>query len=359
MYKKVVSKAPGRVCLFGDHQDYLGLPIIATTINNEIIIQAEKNSSNEFKIYKKDLGLTDIITLNNEFDKDERDFLKIALNVMKDYDCIPKSGYDITITSTIPINSGLSSSSALIVAWVNFLLTTFTNYEITPNLLAEIAYRIEVLEIDGSGGKMDQYTIANGKTIYLDTVTNDIKPFNHKLCDMVIGVSNQGKDTQGLLRSLKESASKSIQVVNSHVKDFSLKNIKNIDLEECLKFLDESLKPYFRAAVGNYKTTIDAKNEFKKENLNIEKIGDLMNVHHNFLKNDLKITTPEIDNMIDIAREFGSLGTKIVGSGGGGSIVCLSNDRSASSKIVNELKSYGVKDAFIANQGKGPTIYYE
>lgn len=359
MYKKVVSKAPGRVCLFGDHQDYLGLPIIATTINNEIIIQAEKNSSNEFKIYKKDLGLTDIITLNNEFDKDERDFLKIALNVMKDYDCIPKSGYDITITSTIPINSGLSSSSALIVAWVNFLLTTFTNYEITPNLLAEIAYRIEVLEIDGSGGKMDQYTIANGKTIYLDTVTNDIKPFNHKLCDMVIGVSNQGKDTQGLLRSLKESASKSIQVVNSHVKDFSLKNIKNIDLEECLKFLDESLKPYFRAAVGNYKTTIDAKNEFQKENLNIEKIGDLMNIHHNFLKNDLKITTPEIDNMIDIAREFGSLGTKIVGSGGGGSIVCLSNDRSASSKIVNELKSYGVKDAFIANQGKGPTIYYE
>lgn len=359
MYKKVVSKAPGRVCLFGDHQDYLGLPIIATTINNEIIIQAEKNSSNEFKIYKKDLGLTDIITLNNEFDKDERDFLKIALNVMKDYDCIPKSGYDITITSTIPINSGLSSSSALIVAWVNFLLTTFTNYEITPNLLAEIAYRIEVLEIDGSGGKMDQYTIANGKTIYLDTVTNDIKPFDHKLCDMVIGVSNQSKDTQGLLRSLKESASKSIQVVNSRVKDFSLKNIKNIDLEECLKFLDESLKPYFRAAVGNYKTTIDAKNEFQKENLNIEKIGDLMNIHHNFLKNDLKITTPEIDNMIDIAREFGSLGTKIVGSGGGGSIVCLSNDRSASSKIVNELKSYGVKDAFIANQGKGPTIYYE
>ena len=359
MYKKVVSKAPGRVCLFGDHQDYLGLPIIATTINNEIIIQAEKNSSNEFKIYKKDLGLTDIITLSKELDKYERDFLKIALNVLKDYDCIPKSGYDITITSTIPINSGLSSSSALIVAWVNFLLTTFTNYEITPNLLAEIAYRIEVLEIDGSGGKMDQYTIANGKTIYLDTVTNDIKPFDHNLCDMVIGVSNQSKDTQGLLKSLKESASKSIQVVNSHVKDFSLKNIKNIDLEECLKFLDESLKPYFRAAVGNYKTTIDAKNEFEKESLNIEKIADLMNIHHNFLKNDLKITTPEIDDMIDIAREFGSLGNKIVGSGGGGSIVCLSNDRSASSKIVNELKSYGAKDAFIANQGKGPTIYYE
>jgi len=359
MYKKVVSKAPGRVCLFGDHQDYLGLPIIATTINNEIKIQAKKNSSNEFKIHKKDLGLVDIIPLNKEFDKDESDFLKIALNVLRDYDCIPKFGYDITITSTIPINSGLSSSSALIVAWVNFLLTTFTNYEITSNLLAEISYRIEVLEIGGSGGKMDQYTIANGKTIYLDTITDNIKTFDHNLCDMVIGVSNQSKDTQGLLKILKENASKSIEIVNNNVSGFSFKNIKNINLDECLEFLDENMKPYFKAAVGNYKTTMNAKYEFQKEQLNIEKIADLMNIHHNFLKNDLRITTPEIDDMIDIAKEFGSIGSKIVGSGGGGSIVCLSKDRSASSKIVDELKSYGVKDAFIANLGKGPTIKYE
>ena len=176
---------------------------------------------------------------------------------------------------------------------------------------------------------------------------------------MVIGVSNQIKDTQGLLKSLKENASKSIQIVNNHVKDFSFKNIKKIDLDKCLEFLDEGLKPYFRAAVGNYKTTIDAKYEFQKEQLNIEKIGYLMNVHHNFLKNDLKITTPEIDDMIEIASKFGSIGSKIVGSGGGGSIVCLSKNRSASLKIVNELKSYGVKDAFIANLGKGPTINYE
>ena len=46
-------------------------------------------------------------------------------------------------------------------------------------------------------------------------------------------------------------------------------------------------------------------------------------------------------------------------AGGGGSIMCLSQDQSCSHKIVNELKKYGVKDAFIANMGKGPTISYE
>ena len=359
MYKKIVSKAPGRVCLFGDHQDYLGLPIIATTIKNEINIEAVQNSSKEFNVNKKDLGLIDIIPLKLEFHSDEKDFLKIALKVLKDYDCIPDIGYDINITSSIPINSGLSSSSALIIAWVNFLLATFSNHKVTPNLLAEISYRIEVLETVGSGGKMDQYTIANGKTIYLDTIDDNIIPFNHKLCDLIIGVSNQNKDTQGLLKKLKENALKSIQIVDNNVDNFSFKDIDKIDLDECLSFLDDDLKPFFRAAVGNYRTTLKAKNEFQKDSLDIEKIAGLMNIHHGFLKNDLKITTQEIDDMIKIAKDNGSIGTKIVGSGGGGSIVCLSNDKSCSHKIVEELIKFGVKEAFIANVGKGPIVSYE
>ena len=62
MYKKIISKAPGRVCLFGDHQDYLGLPIIATTINNEIKLEATQNNDKKFKIIKKDLGSTDAVS---------------------------------------------------------------------------------------------------------------------------------------------------------------------------------------------------------------------------------------------------------------------------------------------------------
>lgn len=359
MHKKIISKAPGRICLFGDHQDYLGLPIIATTINNEINLEATQNRNREFKIIKKDLGLLDVIPIDFEFDSDEKDFFKIALNVLKDFECKPDIGYDINITSKIPINSGLSSSSALIVAWVNFLLNTFTDYEVTSNLLAEISYRIEVLEVRGSGGKMDQYTIAYGKTIYLDTKTDIIIPFDHKLCDMIVGVSNQSKDTQGLLKKLKENALKSIQIVKKHYNDFSFTNIDNVDLNKCLSFLDDNLKPFFRAAIGNYRTTIKAKNEFQKDQLDIDKIADLINIHHSFLKNDLKITTREIDDMINIATDNGSIGSKIVGSGGGGSIICLSKDQSCSLKIVNELKKYGVKNVFIANTGKSPTISYE
>ena len=81
MQNKIISKAPGRVCLFGDHQDYLGLPIIATTIDKEITIEAIKNNTQEFKIFKKDLDIHDSISLNQNISSDEKDFLRIALRV--------------------------------------------------------------------------------------------------------------------------------------------------------------------------------------------------------------------------------------------------------------------------------------
>ena len=63
--------------------------------------------------------------------------------------------------------------------------------------------------------------------------------------------------------------------------------------------------------------------------------------------------------MIDVSKENGAIGSKIVGSGGGGSIVSLSTNPNTSNKIVSELKRIGVKDVFIAKKGKGPTINYE
>ena len=260
----------------------------------------------------------------------------------------------------MPKPTATSSSSAIVVAWIRFLLQAFgSSQEITKELVAQIAYEAEVLEHNSPGGKMDQYTIASGKTIFLDTKSNKIESFDHNLCDMIIGVSNKPKDTQGLLKKLKENSLKSIETVKDRLTDFNLYDEENINIISHLDFLEDYLKPYFKAAVGNYKITMDAKKEFLNSNLNIFKISELMNSHHNYLKDDLKITTPEIDKMIDVSYENGAVGSKIVGSGGGGSIVSLSTNSNTSNKIVSKLKGIGVKDAFIARKGNGPTIYYE
>jgi galactokinase len=74
--------------------------------------------------------------------------------------------------------------------------------------------------------------------------------------------------------------------------------------------------------------------------------------HHNFLKNNLKITVPEIDQMIDIAIENGAYGAKIIGSGGGGSVLILSNENQQKN-IINKLISAGIKEIVKANESPG------
>jgi galactokinase len=56
-------RAPGRVCLFGEHSDYLGLDVIAAAIDMEIAIVAEPRTDNEVHISYSDLGEEDMFSL--------------------------------------------------------------------------------------------------------------------------------------------------------------------------------------------------------------------------------------------------------------------------------------------------------
>lgn len=119
--REIISIAPGRTCLFGDHQDYLGLPIIACAINRHITLKARENNSNNFIINLPDINQTRIIPISEKaLNLEKEDFFMSALKVLQRYHCIPNTGYEIEITSSIPINAGVSSSSALVVTWVNF-----------------------------------------------------------------------------------------------------------------------------------------------------------------------------------------------------------------------------------------------
>jgi mevalonate kinase len=54
----------------------------------------------------------------------------------------------------------------------------------------------------------------------------------------------------------------------------------------------------------------------------LERLGDLMNICHGLL-NALRVSSWEVEELVQIAREHGALGAKLTGGGGGGSIVAL------------------------------------
>ena len=358
MGNNIISIAPARTCLFGDHQDYIGLPIIACAIDRYIRLEAKENNDQSFKITKPDIQVERSINFTDVLDNiDKGDHLLSVLKVLKRYGCVPNRGYDITISGNIPINAGTSSSSAVVVSWVNFLLEAFgADHEITPEFVSQVAYEAEVLEQGSPGGKMDQYSIGLGNVLYLETGDELSYQLIHQpIKGLIIGESGIPKETIGVLKELKEGVWLAIRKVEEVFEDFDIRKARISDLDKLLKVLPDELKPYLDAAISNHDITQRALTEIKKVNLDFQKIGSLMNEHHQILRDELKITVPKIDDMIDAAINSGAYGAKIVGSGRGGSIVVLAPEGNEQD-VIDAIVKAGGKAAYKVNVDAGARI---
>jgi galactokinase len=355
---EIISIAPARTCLFGDHQDYLGLPVIACAISRYITLTATANDEKAFHIKMPDIHSERTILINNQLNYfDKGDYLKTALVVAREYGCIPDRGYNILITGNIPVNSGISSSSAFLVAWVRFLLEAYgSNNSVTPELIAKIAYEAEVEKQSGPGGKMDQYSISLGNIMYLETDHNsNYELFPKKIPGLIVGESGIPKDTLGVLSDLRFNATRSIEIIKSHIKGFDIKEADVKELSKYMDYLSDDQFIYFQAALINYSITKKALDEFRKAEIDFKKLGLLMNEHHLVLKNMLKITVPRIDAMIQASLNNGAYGAKIVGSGGGGSIVVLAPvDKQEA--VVNAILDAGAVKAYVVEVDSGARI---
>ena len=350
--------APGRICLFGDHQDYLGLPVIACAINRSVILSSEENATGQFLIRMPDIKSERIILIDDSFASlDTGDHFASALRVVRRYGCIPDVGFDIELKSTIPINAGTSSSSAIIVAWIHFLLVAFgCNQEISASFIAQLAYEAEVLEHNSPGGKMDQYTIALGNIIYIDTGKSfSYENIGTELHGLILGVSGIPKQTIGLLGALKGKALEAIAQVQVAKHNFNLQMATLDDMEPLSEFISEELQPYFYAALKNHDITQKARKLFRKPSPDLKTIGQLMSEHHQVLKDILKITVPRIDAMISAALNAGAFGAKIVGSGGGGSMVALASSENIPA-VIEAIKQAGAVNAYEVSVAKGTYI---
>ncbi len=354
----MISKAPGRICLFGDHQDYLQLPIIACAINRYITIEGIPNDKDNFHILLPDMENERVIRFRESVPSIQKgDHLIAALKVVKRYGCIPDKGYCIEIKGTIPINAGLSSSSAMVVAWVQWLLTTFgCDPIISPELIGKIAYEAEVIEQHSPGGKMDQYTSALGNLLYLET--NELSYFQKmdtSLKGLIVGESGIPKNTIGLLGTIKNNALQAIALVTKKIYDFDLSHATLSDYESYKNLLPNELQPFLYASIKNHLITQEARVVLSKKTIDYKHLGHLLNAHHDVLKNVLHITVPRIDMMIDAALQHGAYGAKIVGSGGGGSICALAPEKNQQT-IIDAIIDAGAHDAYSVQISKGTHI---
>tara|TARA_Y100001934_G_C12330509_1_gene764817 strand:- start:784 stop:1836 length:1053 start_codon:yes stop_codon:yes gene_type:complete len=308
---------PGRICLFGEHQDYLGLPVIAMGISLRATISGYKRSDRQVIIHKPDLEETEIFSLDNLNYNKPRDYFKSAINVCSAEGLIFENGFECEIKSNIPIKAGTSSSSAITVSWIHFLsYMTDKKVEWDKKKMADLAYRSEVIEFQEPGGMMDQYSTAIGNLVYIESEPKmHIQKLKSSLGSFVLGDSQEPKETLMILKRCRDIRLELFNVIRLNNRDFNLHS-SNVRLD--LSDLNNEERALLNATIKNRDILRQAKIELIKTNPDHQLIGSLLNNHHYILRDDLHVSTNKIERMLDAAMSAGAFGGKINGSGGGG-----------------------------------------
>lgn len=353
--------APGRVCLFGEHQDYLNLPVITAAINLRIRISGKQNGERHFHIALPDINSEEMFDLPPK-NKDvpyqkERDYFRSVFNVVRRHGVKIGEGWDCEVHGNIPINSGTSSSSALCVAWARFL-TEISSVQkpefVNPYFIAKLAHLAEVVEFNEPGGMMDHYASAMGGLLYQEFgETVKLQPFTVKLGTFVLGDSLQPKDTKGILARVKFGVLDALKIIKKENPQFDLKTVPYEQVNQYRSILTPAQMEVLQGAVLNRDLTQQAKTLMNRDTLDERQFGELLNEHQKVLAGLLKISTPKIDRMLQAALDAGALGGKINGSGGGGCMFVYAPENAQ--KIARSIEMEGGK-AYIVSVDDGVRV---
>ena len=317
----VSISTPGRICLFGEHQDYLRLPVIPCAISLRVSLEGRRRTDSMVHIDLPDIGSQYEFSIDRTLPYSrERDYFKSTVNVLKKHGYSFSSGFDCTVRSKIPINAGTSSSSALVVSWVNFLARMSDRAEsLSAELCGRYAHEAEVVEFHEPGGMMDKYATSIGGITYVEFHPQvKIHQIDAQLKTFVLGDSGEPKDTKEILARVKNKVLEIIQLLSAYDPKFSLSATRPPDFKRWKNHLSPDQLALLDGTVRNYAITIEARELLTQTSLDERRLGQLLTRHQDILRDVLKISTPKINRMLDAALRAGAYGGKINGSGGGG-----------------------------------------
>ena len=102
--------SPGRICLFGEHQDYLGLPVIAMAMNLRLQIRGRKRNDKKIIINLPNIDNSESFFINDSINIKPKNIFQSGVKVCIEEGLSFSSGFEVEILSKIPIQAGAGLS---------------------------------------------------------------------------------------------------------------------------------------------------------------------------------------------------------------------------------------------------------
>jgi galactokinase len=357
-----IAAAPGRVNLIGEHTDYNDGFVLPMGIERFTVLAASPNNTQKIQIQSATNNGAAVIDLEQPIKRGEPAWANYVRGVLDGFIKRGQSiqGFDLLIDSNVPIGGGLSSSAALEVATAT-LLEEVTGLTLEPVEKALLAQKAEQDFAGVPCGIMDQFTSTmakEGHLLLLDcrTRTTELVPLTDPSISILITNTNVKHELTGgeyaERRAQCEKAAASLGVP-------SLRSATLTGLEAARSRMDEMIFRRARHVITEIKRTTDAAKEIRHAAWS--KVGQLMYASHFSLRDDFEVSCPELDLVVDLARDVGEqggvYGCRMTGGGFGGCTVSLvESDRAddISHEVARLYKNKTGIDASIFSSRPGP-----
>ncbi|ANP55563.1 galactokinase [Streptomyces griseochromogenes] len=352
-----VWAAPGRVNLIGEHTDYNDGFVMPFALPHRATAAVARRTDGVLRLHSADVeGPVVELSLDALAPQSDQDWTAYPAGVVWALREAghPVTGADVHLASTVPTGAGLSSSASLEVV-VALALNDLYGLGLQRWQLARLCQRAENVYVGAPTGIMDQTASAcceSGHALFLDTrdLSQRQIPFDlaaEGLRLLVVDTQVKHAHSGGEYGKRRAGCEKGAALLGVD----ALRDIAYADLDAAL------------ARLGDEEEVVRLVRHVVTEDERVERvvallrggetraIGPVLTEGHASLRDDFRISCPELDLVVDTALANGALGARMTGGGFGGSAIVL-----AEAADVDTLTK-AVEEAFAAAAFTAPRVF--
>jgi galactokinase len=323
-----VYEAPGRINLIGEHTDYnlgFALPL---ALPQRTVVTYDTDDSDRITV-RSDREPDEAVISVQTRPGDTSGWAAYVAGVIWALREAghPVGGGSMSITSTVEIGSGLSSSAALECAVLG-ALTTARGLRIDRIALARFAQRAENDYVGAPTGLMDQLASLFGepkRALLLDFAATTVRPVVFD--PDAAGVALLLIDSRAPHRHADGDYASRRAACERAAADLGVASLRAVQ-DLGVSVLDEVRDPLdarrARHVLTDNQRVLDVVAALGKSDFIA--VGELLTASHASMRDDFEITTDHIDLIADTAVRAGALGARMTGGGFGGCVIALVPD---------------------------------
>jgi galactokinase len=315
--------APGRVNLIGEHTDYSDGFVLPFAINLGIVLAFSPTNNDQIDIHAIDFDqlFSQKVSKNSKGPADWTAYIKGVIWALKSQ-IVQLNGFQGVVAGNLPIGAGLSSSAALEVAAAKALCIS-SNVDLSSPKLAQICQRAEREWVGVNVGIMDQLISACGKrghAVKLDcrTLETEYVLIPDGICFVVLDTNTRRELSHSAYNKRSEEVELAAQILK-------VPALRDASLTMLTKEKDKFPSTIYRRA-RHVISENDRVHAFisAMKNHDLQKMGQLLNESHISLRDDFKVSSEELNIIVDIARaQPGCYGARMAGAGFGGCALAM------------------------------------